>query len=426
MFVAISFSHKNTDISLREKLSLSNFEVLELLGLLNKINDIDECMVISTCNRCEIYAFASTESSIICEDIISVLSDFKNLDSKKMLEIVNFYSNLDAIHHIFCVASSLDSLVLGETQIAGQLKSAYKTSVDNNFCHKEFENLMFFAFKCAASVRNQTQISKNPVSISSVAINCALDYFNETNNKVKTLIIGAGEMATICLKYLLRHKKFEITLANRSIENASKLAHNLASGYDIKVIGLDEIKKQFNDFDLVFSAVNGGLIVDTSYFSKKDKSRILFDLSIPRNIESKENIQDDISYNIDFICVDDLKIKASNHISSRQNHARAGFGIVGKYVLEFQNYINSADVGYLIRIMREKAKQASLKELDKAIKKGFVPLALRKNIEKLLHNAFNEFLHTPTIKLKSMANGELNSEKEMFEYFNNIFTPLPK
>lgn len=424
MFVATSFSHKNTDISLREKLSLNNFEALQLLEILSKINGIDECMIISTCNRCEIYAFSSAEGSIICEDIINALSNFKNLDSKKMLDIVNFYTNLDAIHHIFCVTSSLDSLVLGETQIAGQLKNAYKISVDNNFCGKEFENLMVFAFKCAASVRNQTHISKNPVSISSVAINCALDYFQNTNSSINALIIGAGEMSSICLKYLLRHKKFNITLANRSMENAKKLIDSVAKSENVDILELSQIKDRFNDFNLIFSAVNGGLLIDKSYFKVKNENRIIFDLSIPRNIESKENINSEITKNIDFICVDDLKIKASNHISSRQNSARAGFGIVGKYVLEFENHINSADVGQLIKAMRQRAKEASLKELDRAIKKGFVPLALKKNIEKLLHSAFNEFLHNPTTKLKSMANNSLHSKKEIFEQFNKIFMPL--
>lgn len=158
MYYCISFTHKNTDIALREKLSFSNeAKKGEFLKIISTHENIEECLVISTCNRVEIVAFVKMACA---EFIVKSLALLCDVDKDILLEKADIFEDSGAIHHLFSVASSLDSLVVGETQIAGQLKDAFAFAVKNNFCGVHLSRAVHSAFKCAAKVRNETQISK--------------------------------------------------------------------------------------------------------------------------------------------------------------------------------------------------------------------------------------------------------------------------
>lgn len=455
MYAIISFSHHNTHVALREKLYFTDEETLQFLSIAHTIQEISEILLLSTCNRCEIYLYlnvsqdseallstthANTDSHqhvydmqsktpeyAICQKLITALAQYKSIDTQSLQNIAIIAFQSHAIHHVFCVASGLLSAVVGETQISGQLKSAYKLSYDNNFCSKSLTRLIHFAFRCAASVRNLTDISKNPVSVASVAVNMVLDFLQTMNTShdindyrhTKILIIGVGEMGVLCLKHLTKHA-FNITICNRTKYKAEELLNSLGLQESVHILDFTALKHSLNDYDIVLSAVAGGAIIHANMLTPHTRVQLLLDLSMPRNCSfDNENLKALGFHNTTVTGIDDLKTKAQTHIHSRQESAKKAMEIVGQFVLNFEHWLTSLGSEPLIKTMRLQAKQASLKEINRAIKKGFIPEALRDNVTKLIHSAFNEFLHSPTMKIKAMAEDE-NSDS-ILESIANVF-----
>lgn len=435
MYIVISFSHQNTNVEVREKLHFSDEESIKILTLLKNIDKIDEIMLLSTCNRCEFYMFLESyldnpnlESSII-NNVINIISTYKNIDKNEISTPLILSDNL-AIKHIFCVASSLLSLVIGETQISGQLKQAFNLSKENGFCSKNLNRLINYAFRCASSVRVSTDISKNPVSVASIMVNLALEFMQNSleSKKHNILIIGVGEMGVLSLKYLSRHN-FNITLCNRTRKNAENILESLK--IKANILDFNDLKTQLNNFDIVISAVAGGVMITEYMLEFRAFNRIFFDLSIPRNIsfgsasfgttslKNRNEKLDSILQNIEVVCVDDLKVRAQKHIDSRKEKMAQAMQIVDKFVIDFYQYLSSLEIEPLIKLMRLRAKEASLKEINRAIKKGFLPEALRDNITKLAHSIFNEYLHIPTMNLRSIS--EENNADESLESIYKFF-----
>ncbi|STQ86951.1 glutamyl-tRNA reductase [Helicobacter muridarum] len=457
MYALVSFSHQNTDMSLREKLHFSDKESKAFLPILLNINGIVEIILLSTCNRCEIYLFLDSAKFIdskpesVFDNIIEAISNKKFIQKETLKDKALILQGKDAIYHSFCVASSLLSLALGETQISGQLKNAYKVSYDNGFCAKHLTRLMHFAFRCAAEVRNKTDISKNPISIASVAVGYGLDFLNSVDNinsivisknlelmndleidsnirqveykdeeyKPRILVIGIGEMGVLCLKYLTRYP-LDITICNRTLANAQQILLDLGLQKSVKILDFSSLKPCINDYDVVFSAVGGGILLTKDSLYRKDSKRLFIDLSIPRNIAfDTHDIEKYKLGEIEVIGVDNLKSKADEFINSRKQSAKEAHEIVARVTIEFLHWLSTLEIDPIIKGMRARAKQASIKEINRAIKKGFIPEALRDNAMKLLHSAFNEFLHSPTMKLKAMAEHE--SYDTVLESIGNVF-----
>ena len=435
MYAAISFSHKNVGVDLREQLHFGDTENIALLKKLHNIHEISESMLLATCNRCEIYVylrdFSITQNNASiskpdsneyamskCHEIIEVLAEFKGISSDILHKSAYIALQSHAIHHVFCVASSLMSVVIGETQISGQMKAAYKLSYDNNLCAKALTRLLHFAFRCAAQVRTLTDIAKNPVSVASIAVNLGLESISNTQ-KANILVIGVGEMGLLCLKNLIKHN-VKLTLCNRTKTNAQKLleTHNLAN--EVSLLDFELLKQNLNEYDIIFFAVAGGVIATHDMLKQMPQKRIFFDLSMPRNLSFDTAYLQTLGYsNVEVVGVDDLKNKAREHINARKESAKVAMGIVGQFVFDFEHWLSGLGINPVIKAMRQQAKMASHKEINRAIKKGFIPEALRDNIEKLLHSAFNEFLHTPTMKIKAMADDE--TADSMLEAISNVF-----
>lgn len=435
MYAVISFSHKNVGIELREKLHFIDTENIALLKKINNIYEVTESMLLATCNRCEIYVyiqdFSTTQGNVakmpldsheyvipICHKIIAILAEFKDISLEFLNKSAYIALQSHAIHHVFCVASSLMSVVIGETQISGQMKAAYKLSYDNNLCSKALTRLLHFAFRCAAQVRTLTDIAKNPVSVASIAVNIGLEFINDSK-QANILVVGVGEMGLLCLKNLIKHN-VKLTLCNRTKANAQKLleTHNFVES--VSLLDFDLLKQHINEYDIIFFAVAGGVIVTHDMLQQAPQKRLFFDLSIPRNLSFDTNYLQKLGYNnMEVVGVDDLKNKAREHINARKDSAKAAMNIVGQFVLDFEHWLSGIGISPVIKAMRQQAKIASHKEINRAIKKGFIPEALRDNIEKLLHSAFNEFLHIPTMKIKAMADDE--TADSMLEAISNVF-----
>lgn len=400
-YLAISFSHKNTEIAMREKLAFDSGEDLKIfLQTMKSQNpDIQEALLLSTCNRVEIYIYASNLENNK-DFVLALFAKIKGVDLKYLQEVADVYVDQGAVHHVFCVASSLDSIVVGETQIAGQLKSAYKFCFDHGFCGKNLTRLIHFAFRCAAQVRNSTQISQNAVSVASVAVKEANAMLEQSEIKDKiAIVVGVGEIGTLASKHLLACG-YRILLLNRNKQRALGLAYELNNEYGkmVEVGNFSELPTLINQYPLLFSATSSSYpIILNSMIELTNFKRFWFDLAVPRDIE-KPNVNE-----IFLFTVDDLEQVVYENIANRKRNTTKAYEVIGIYTLEFFKWLQSLGVEPLIKKLRDLAKDASLKELDRAVKKGFLPKEYQENVAKILHSAFNAFLHQPTINIKKFS-----------------------
>ncbi|GAA8764656.1 glutamyl-tRNA reductase [Helicobacter pylori] len=405
-YFTLAFTHKSMSLEMREKLAINSSAVLKefLQTIKNHCPNIKECMVLSTCNRFEIYAslkhgaHANEQKSAL----LKILAQNKKMSVSDLEKCALMSVGESAVHHVFSVCSSLDSLVVGETQITGQMKNAYKFAFEEKFCSKDLTRLLHFAFKCTAKVRNLTGISKQGVSISSVAVKEALNIFEKERIKdKKALVIGLGEMAQLVIKHLL-NKQFEALILGRNVAKFEDFVKELEEPKKkVSFQNIENLNAYINEYQLLFCATSSPhFIVQNDMLKETSFRRFWFDLAVPRNIEKP------VLDNIFLYSVDDLEPMVKENVENRQESRTKAYEIVGLATMEFYQWIQSLEVEPLIKDLRELARVSAQKELQKALKKRYVPKEYGSNIEKILHNAFNTFLHHPTIALKKNAQKE--------------------
>lgn len=419
-YMVVSFSHKRVDIATREALSFKSSEIVPFLETINASEAIFESILLCTCNRVELYV-SMNDKHKATKHILSTLAKFRHLDVKMLETIALVRLNEYAIYHIFSVASSLDSLVIGETQITGQLKSAYKLAFDKGLCAKDMTRLMHFAFKCAASVRQETDISSQSVSIASTAVFMAEQKLKAIKQSIKgleVLVIGSGEMGKLACKHLL-HLGANITLISRSKAHALNVACGLDSSH-IKVESWRNLPNMLDKFMLLFSATSAKhCIIKANMVSPSKMKRFWFDLALPRDIESIA-LKD-----LQIFCVDDLEEVIKEHKSVREESAKLAHKILERYTHLFFTWLQTLSVEPVIKQIRALARDSSLKELDRAVKKGYIPKEYKDNVEKILHSAFNTFLHKPTMRLREASESHsgdplIEAAKSMFDLQDDI------
>ncbi|WQW36328.1 glutamyl-tRNA reductase [Helicobacter pylori] len=404
-YFTLAFTHKSMSLEMREKLAINSPITLKefLQTIKNHCPNIKECMVLSTCNRFEIYASLKHGANTNEQKnaLLKILAQNKKMSVSDLEKCVLINTDESAVHHVFSVCSSLDSLVVGETQITGQMKNAYKFAFEEKFCSKDLTRLLHFAFKCAAKVRNLTGISKQGVSISSVAVKEALNIFEKERIKdKKALVIGLGEMAQLVIKHLL-NKQFEVLILGRNAAKFEDFIKELEESKKVGFQNIENLNAYINEYALLFCATSSPhFIVQNRMLKETIFRRFWFDLAVPRNIEKP------VCNNIFLYSVDDLEPMVRENVGNRQESRTKAYEIVGLATIEFYQWIQSLEVEPLIKDLRELARISAQKELQKALKKRYVPKEYESNIEKILHNAFNTFLHHPTIALKKNAQKE--------------------
>ncbi len=390
-YLTVSFSHKNSDIELREKFTYTDEEKEGCLKRLVQSPEISEAMLLATCNRMEIYVCCSDIENALTH--IMTLLTFKGGISpeyiKKTAEIVDDSS---AIHHLFAVASSIDSMVVGETQIAGQLKNAYKFAHDRGYAGKKMSRAISHAFKCAAKVRNVTDISSKPVSVASVAIGQIKEKVKDLAGK-KALVIGVGEMSEICAKHLLSDG-VETYITNRTKQKAEHLATECGA----KVYDFGALDVAVNAFDIIFTATSAAYpIITQDLVENVGFKRFWFDLAIPRDIEIEK--REDIY----LFVVDDIKEIVESNKSEREQYVRQAHGVVGRSVVEFFEWLDALNVEPIIKEIYKKAECAVTVEMQRALKKGFLPKEYEKEAQKMAQQAMKRFLHDMTKKMREAS-----------------------
>lgn len=379
---------------MREKLAFpDNSGVETFLQTMTDNELITEAVLLSTCNRVEI--ITTTNSISQGQDfIIGCLSKYSGIDFDVLFDRADIYDNSSAIHHLFTVASALDSLVIGETQIVGQLKDAYRLSLAKGHCNQKITRAMNYAFKCAASVRTATSLGTGSVSVASTAVAKAKEIIGNTSG-VKALVIGAGEMSQLTIKHLIS-SGFDVVLTSRDI----KKARLLADTYEVKVDvePYENIDQLLNEIPVMVTATAAPYpIITEKMVTTTSFNRFWFDIAVPRDIE-------DIDLpNLKIYAVDDLQEIVNENMSLRAEQAKQAYLIVNRSSNEFFDWLKSLEVEPVVKHMYLKASTIIEKKMQNAIKKGFIKTEDEENIKKLCETVLNEFLHQPTHELKSIS-----------------------
>jgi glutamyl-tRNA reductase len=395
-YITVSFTHKNTPIEIREKLAFNDEERFKnFYEKILAIKGVNEVLIISTCNRVEILASVK-EIGDISQQILSELITHHKLMPYDLEERGEIHYDVEAVRHLFKVISSLDSVVLGETQIVGQIKEAFAFSYDNGYSGQKIARVMHNAFRCSAAVRSSTDISKNPVSVASVAVSKAKEIFSGNLGGYTGVVVGAGEMGELTAKHLA-NAGANIILVNRNLEKAHNLAHKIDS-VTVTVEPFSELKNLVNHYRLLFSATGAkDIIIDENMVEEVTFQRYWFDIAVPRDIVDC-NCKD-----IEIYTVDDLKGIMDENIKQRELSSKKAHQIVAKFTEDFFKWLQTLSVDPMIKEIRDMARECSHKEIQKAIKKGYISADMQKQVEKIVHQAFNSFLHAPTQKLKNIA-----------------------
>ncbi len=394
-YLIISFTHKNTSIETREKLAFTNDLEKELfLKDILKNEAINEAILVSTCNRVE-FILSVSDTINSSSFVLNLLSNRSNVMQDELEQRTDIYKNEDAIHHLFTVVSSLDSLVVGETQIAGQVKDAYKFSLKKEFCSIKLSRVLNYAFKCAAKVRQATSLGTGSVSVASTAVLKAKEIYKDVSDMI-AIVIGAGEMSEIAIKHLLK-SNFSVIICSRNSQKAKSLASSLEG--DVIAQPYSKLKELLNSKRLLFTATSAPYpIITKDMIEDFSQERNWFDIAVPRDIQNL-NIQ-----NINIFSVDDLQGIINENINLREDAAIIAYRIVKDTTKEFFVWLKTLSVEPTIKKIYEKANIIIDKKLKIALKKSYISKDEEENVHKLCKGILQEFLHSSSTNLREVSN----------------------
>jgi glutamyl-tRNA reductase len=404
--VAIGLNHKTAPVEVRERLAFSKEDTPQVLEAMGQHPCVDEIALFSTCNRVE-FLLASQEAPKAVEAVKDFMAEFKNTPRDTFEQSLYVYHDDEAVRHIFRVAASLDSMVVGEPQILGQIKESYLHACDYRTCGVVLNRLMHRSFSVAKRVRTETGIGDHAVSISYAAVELGRKIFGELEGKA-VLLLGAGEMAELAVEHLANNRAQPIFVANRTFERGLELAERFRG----TAIRFEEVRDYLRQVDIVISSTGAREYIlvrdDFKGLMRARRNRPLFfiDIAVPRDIDPEINRINNV-YVYD---IDDLKTAIQENIDERQQEALRGERIVDAAVIQFRRWFQSLDVVPTVIALRDKMEELRQKELKKTF--GSLSAASEEDraaIDRLTAALVNKILHGPTVFLKQSANKDEKS-----------------
>jgi glutamyl-tRNA reductase len=404
--ILVGMNHKTAPLEIRERLSFSCGDGLRPLEEILKAPVVREALYLSTCNRVEVLARAEDMEEAIAR-VKSFILQHGNLDAAELEKCLYVYCGSDAVRHLFRVASSLDSMVMGEPQILGQVKEAYRDCVEQKGSGIILNKLLHHAFRTAKRVRTETAIAGNAVSVSFAAVEMAKKILGSLEGRT-VLLVGAGEMSELAARHLLNNGAGRIIVANRTYARAVQVAEEI---HGIPV-GFDLLEEKLREADIVISSTGAaGYILTPAMVQgalRRRKNRLLFliDIAVPRDVDPEVSRID----NVYLFNIDDLQGVVDENVRNRLQEAEKAEGIIDEEVLRFAEWYNTLEVVPTIVSLREKAESILRAEMERS---GSWLRALgeedRKNVEILATQIINKILHDPVTGLKeeSQSNGAM-------------------
>ncbi len=406
--ILVGLSHKTAPIEIRERLTFPAHKQAEALALLTSGDVIAEAVIISTCNRTEIYAVASGADEGV-DAVVDFMAEYHSLDRHELVRSLYFHHSEGVVRHLFRVVASLDSMVIGEAQILGQVKEAYDHALNNSATSKVFNKLFRQSFEVGKRVRTETEIGENAVSISYAAIELAKKVFDTLEGRT-ILVLGAGKMSELTAKHLVSQGVKSVLVANRTFERAKELAERFSG----EAIRYDDLYERMHDADIVISSTAATHYVITkehvaqSMRGRGGRPLFLIDIAVPRDIEPAVN---DLS-NVFLYDIDDLSTVVESNLEERMREARRAEVIIEDEFASFAKWRESLEVQPTVAAIRARADVIRLGELEKACKRlGNLSDKDLQTIDALTCAIVNKMLHGPTQRLKTAAEA-----KDGYEY----------
>jgi glutamyl-tRNA reductase len=403
--VIVGLNHRSAPIEVRESVAFENSYLRDALARLGKLPSVHEGVILSTCNRVEVVAAASDGFAAFA-DIKSFLDEQKTHRNGAFLEEhVYTYQGADAVRHLFRVAASLDSMVVGEPQILGQLKEYYDAAREAGTVSTILHRLFHRSFSVAKRVRTETGIGSGAVSVSSVAVDLAKRIFDRFDDK-NVMLIGAGKMGDLMARHLQSQGVQSLMVTNRTFERAVELAEKIQGS----PIRFEDFPRYLKMADLVIGCTGAPeVLVDAATVDKvlrerKQKAMFFIDVGDRRNFDARINDLDNVYlYNID-----DLKSVAEDNLQERSSEAEKAEAIVADEVQGFVRWIVSLEQVPTITALRQRFDEIRRKEIEKSLGGGLKDLseAQRSALEDMTTAMINKLLHGPISQLKRNSQDE--------------------
>lgn len=404
---ALGINHKTAPVALREKLAFAPEQVPEALQQLSATLRLADAVILSTCNRTELYFSGDAEQS---EQVLHWLAQFHQLNLAELQQHLYLYRDQDAVQHLMRVASGLDSLVLGEPQILGQVKQAYNQSRQAGTINPQFERLFQKTFSVAKEVRTETDIGANAVSVAFAAVTLAKQIFGKLE-KVRVLLIGAGETIELVAKHLTEQGARHLSVANRTYERAESLAKQ----FDAQVLTLSQVPARLADADIVISSTASTLpivgkgMVEQALKQRKHKPMFLVDLAVPRDIEQQvSELEDAYLYT-----VDDLQSIVAQNLNNRQQAAEQAGVMITSGAADFQQWLQLQDKADWLRDYRQRCEQVKAELLARAQNQLAAGQDPEKVMAELATKLSNRLMHSPTRAIRQLLQSDQPEASEL-------------
>lgn len=411
--LALGINHKTAPVEVRERVAFAPENLAQAMRNACHAAGLKEVAILSTCNRTEVYGCSSSATH---DRLLAWLAHYHDLEVKRLQDCSYLHTDEEAVRHMMRVASGLDSLVLGEPQILGQLKSAYSVAQEEGVIGAELGRLFRHSFNVAKQVRTHTAIGQNPVSVAYAAVSMAQHIFADLHES-RALLIGAGETIELVARHLYRAGVRQLTVANRTLGRAL----DLAALFDAKAIALGEIPDVLPNVDIIISSTASQLpilgkgAVETALKKRRHKPFFMVDIAVPRDIEPQVGDLDDVY----LYTVDDLKEVIEENQRGRESAAREAEQIIEVGANEFMRQLRELDVVDTVTALREQAHSLCEEAIEKAQRQLNAGKSPEQVVEVLARGLTNKLLHQPTVKLReASAEGRddlQNLVKELFQ-----------
>ncbi len=398
--VTVGLNHRSAPIEVREKMSFHPSQMGQALSDLIKYPGLHGIVILSTCNRLEIYA-ATTDIEIGISSIKRFLAHHGEIEEKRVEQYLYVHTLYDAVRHLFRVVSGLDSMILGETQILGQVATAYEQAYETKVTNKVINVFFQNALTVGKRVRTETLIDQHPVSISYTAVELAEQKFGELCGKI-ILILGAGEMSALTAKHLVSAGASSVLVSNRSYDRAVLLAKEFSG----QAVRFDQMDEYLSQVDIVISATASKHFVllpdrlEQVVRHRKGRPLLLIDIAVPRDIHPDVRDLDGVT----LYDIDDLQGVVDKHHHARELAAILADKIIDEEMAQFLKWHNSLYVIPTIVAFQQKAEQIKEAQLNRALERmGGLTEKQEKAVRSMANSIVNQLLHTPITNLKEFA-----------------------
>ena len=410
--LALGLNHETASVELREKAAFDPATMPDILNELVSAQYVQEATILSTCNRTEIYC---GQTQVESEGILNWLSDYSGFSRQELKPSIYTYPNEAAVKHAFRVASGLDSMVMGEPQILGQMKQAFSTASEVGTTGKLLNRLFQHTFSVAKQVRTDTAIGENPVSVAYAGVSLARRVFDSLSDQT-VLLIGAGETIELVARHLRQQNVQKMIIANRSIKKAEILAREV----NCQAIQLAEIPKHIHEADIVVSSTASTLpilgkgAVEGALKKRKHKPIFMLDLAVPRDIEAEvADLRDVYLYT-----VDDLKNVVTENMNIREQAAREAENIIDLQVVRFMRWMRSLEAEPSVKRFRQSLNELRQSELDKALDKLNKGQDASDVLNQLARDLTNKFAHTPS---EAVRQAHMDGDESLVSAIRRLF-----